>query len=69
MSETQKRRVVCYPSPKYELLFRAYVQVNEMNKSEAASLAIKCMIDALPQEQKLKVINASKQINGSKNSY
>ena len=72
MSNTQKRRVVCYPSPKYHVLFSAYVQVNEETESKAAAHAIKCLIDNLPADQKIKVLNAAKVLNGkrkSKNSY
>jgi len=68
-SITQERKVICYPSPKYEALFRAYAALNEMSKSAAGAEAIKQLIDNLPPDQKMKVINAAKQINGSKNSY
>lgn len=72
MSTTQKRRVVCYPSPKYHILFAAYVRVNEDTASKAAAHAIKCLIDNLPPDQKIKVQNAAKHLNGktlSKNHY
>jgi len=72
MSATQKRRVVCYPSPKYDILFSAYVKVNEESRSKAAAHAIKCLIDNLPPDKKMQVINAAKELNvknPSKNSY
>jgi len=69
MSTTQERKLQCYPPPKYDRLIRAYAKVNEISDSAAASEAIKCFIDSLPPDQKIKVINASKQINESTNSY
>jgi len=48
----------------------AYAKLNEMSKAGAASHAIKCFIDNLPPDQKIRVINAAKEIKlRSKNTY
>lgn len=71
--QTQQRRLVTYPPPKYDPLIRAYARVNNISESKAAATAIKMMIDNLPPEKLIEVKNAAEEIKrqkfGEKNSY
>jgi hypothetical protein len=61
----QERRLVCYPSPKYSELMKAYATINEMSKSEAGAIAVKTFIDNLPHDVKIRVVNTAKEMNQS----
>lgn len=68
MSATSlKRRVQCYPPPKYERLIRAYAEYAKTSDSNAVSRAVKCFIDTLPADVRRAVDSIAKTT--SKNSY
>lgn len=67
-SVSQERRIVCYPPPLYCRMFAAYVEVHGITESQAASQAIKNMIDGLPAEVRAKVKAKEKKIF-PKNTY
>lgn len=72
MSVSKERQVNCYPHPVFLAQLKAYAKINEMSKSEALEQGIRCLIESLPPDQKLRVINAAKEIMKpppSKNTY
>lgn len=55
-SVSHDRRIVCYPPPKYENLFRNFTTVNEMTMSEAASHMIQTYFDKMPETDRVRFL-------------
>lgn len=59
-NSTLERRIQTYPPPKYFGLFIAYTSANEMTEAEAAAHMIRCFFDRMPEGEKIRIINCSK---------
>ena len=66
-TSAQKRRMRCYPPPKYFTLIKAYQVVNEMGESEVMTTIIRDFFDRMPEQDRESLIKKSKTT--SKNSY
>jgi len=56
-SSALEREVKGYLKPGYLALFRAYIGVNEMGKSEGLNVIIKRFFDTMPPDEKLRILN------------
>ncbi len=55
-----ERRVQCYPPPVYHKLTVGYAAVNGMTESKVISQALKDFFDRMPQQEKERLLSASK---------
>jgi len=58
-----KRQVQCYPPPKYFILIRAYIKVNEMSQSETVTHIIKKFFDNMPAHEREQLMARYNQLN------
>ena len=58
--EALKRRVHAYPNEKLHQLTTAYARVNEMPTSAVVNTALKQFFESMPQQEKQRIINLSK---------
>jgi hypothetical protein len=60
-NDSQERRVVAYPPPLIHRYFKAYARYHDLGSESAALVDImKKHFDSMPQDQKDRIINFSK---------
>lgn len=74
MAILRERKVTSYPPLPIVEQLRAYADLNDVSDSAVVTQALKGFFEKLSPEQKIKIVNATKQIKTqgktvSKNSY
>lgn len=59
-SSALEREVKGYLKPGNLALFRAYVGINEMGKSEALNVIVKRFFDTMPLEEKMRILKSGR---------
>jgi hypothetical protein len=60
VSTSLQRHIQAYPSPKYFLLVEAMSKADAISKSEVVNKALREYFDRMPEQERQRIVNVSK---------